>query len=88
MAHELGSTRRREPPSVATTKFVDPMRKDRCGCARGLVSLVGFEVVTCIAAIAVWLSIRRSPFETKGGYYESRGCGQLPRDGFTAGLLK
>jgi hypothetical protein len=68
MAHNLSSIGRREPPSGAPTKFVDPMRKNRLGCVCSMVWLVCFEVVICIASIAVWLSIRRSPFETKGEY--------------------
>jgi hypothetical protein len=88
MAHDLGSIERRDPPSVAPTKFVDPMREDRLGCLRSTAWLVCFELVICIAAIAVWLSIRRSPFETKGGYYEDRGRDQLPPSGSTKGLLK
>jgi hypothetical protein len=73
---------------MAPTKFVGLMREDRLGCVRSIVWCVVFEAVICIAAIALWLSIRRSPFETKGRYYENGGWGQLPRDGSTAGLLK
>jgi hypothetical protein len=58
MAHDVGSIGRRESPSVAPTKFVDPMREDRFGCVRNIVWLVFLEAVICIAAIAVWLSIR------------------------------
>jgi hypothetical protein len=67
MAHHVGSIGRREPPSVAPTKFVDPMRMDRLGCVRSIVWSVCFEVVICFAGIAVWLSVRRSPFETRRG---------------------
>jgi hypothetical protein len=73
---------------MAPTKSVGLMREDRLGCVPSIVWFVVFEEAICIAAIAVWLSIRRSPFETKRESYENRGCGQLPRDGSTAGLLK
>jgi hypothetical protein len=58
MAHDSGSIGRRNSPSVAPTKFVDPMREHRFGCVRSIVWLVFLEGVICIAALAVWLSIR------------------------------
>jgi hypothetical protein len=53
VVHDLGSMGRREPRSVAPTKFVDPNANDWLGCVRSLVWSAILEIVTCIGAIAV-----------------------------------
>jgi hypothetical protein len=57
MALNGGSIGRRGSPGVTPTKFVGPMREDRLGCVRSIVWIVFIEVVVCVAALAVWLSI-------------------------------
>jgi hypothetical protein len=56
MATQRRLNRRRESPSVVPTKFADPMREDRLGCARSIIWIVLVEAAVCIA-LAAWLSI-------------------------------
>jgi hypothetical protein len=52
MAHDLGSIERRDLPSVAPTKFIDPTREDRLGWVRSIVWIVLAEAVIAIAAVS------------------------------------